>query len=106
MDYNIGPNTYRIDRPNHFFIINGPLVWSGISENEWIAAKSLRDVQREGFKTSDLNRMSPIGPHARPNTVNTAIQAFKNISPASDAALATISGREDLVRVIREMASR
>ncbi|HZT99914.1 MAG TPA: hypothetical protein VFA10_09655, partial [Ktedonobacteraceae bacterium] len=116
--YQVGERSYVVDNVEHFYVVQGKLVWGGVSKEEWLATRSIRKIHR-GVKDdqgrlitySTIRRMIArrrVRPDAqeairfipRPNIVNAAVIAFK-AAPSSDRKIIEASGQEQLALAIR-----
>jgi len=124
-DYTAGGRRYRVDRLNHFFVIGGTEVVGGLSREQWLAARETRSVQEHVLdERVDGVRLRPqtilrvshgnkyLGTPGEPGAVqvqftqqmgqhiNRSNNAYRG-APRADSMLVRVSGKPDLVRVLR-----
>ncbi len=100
-------------KANHFYVIDGPLVWAKMSAEQYQAASAIRRIEEaigakvnNGDKTNYLDAKT-VRKLDLKNLVRAAYQSgmqFLNKLPASDdVPLGKVSGRSDIIGIVRQL---
>jgi hypothetical protein len=118
--YSVGERTYRVNRPNHAFVTQGGSVWGGVSTQEWLATRSVRQIQvgaapsnvalnyqniRRMLSRAAVQRLRAAGrlPEnymQRVPFVATMVDQFRALSPASINRIVQVSNQQQIVDAV------